>query len=102
MPEYRPGERWQSDMCGGEFVVIKAPAASGVLTCGGREVRPQGSAPVQSDSVAAPGQGVLPGKRYTDPESGLEVLCTKGSANDLAFAGRVLSRKEAKPLPASD
>ena len=42
------------------------------------------------------------GKRYADAGSGVEVLCTKAGQGDLAFAGRPLERKDAKPLPASD
>jgi hypothetical protein len=44
----------------------------------------------------------MAGKRYTDAESGVELLCTKAGAGDLTFAGRPLQRKDAKPLPASD
>ena len=48
------------------------------------------------------GEGTMAGKRYADAESGVEVLCTKAGQDDLAFAGRPLERKDAKPLPASD
>ena len=45
---------------------------------------------------------VLLGKRYTDDESGVEVLCTKPGAGPLVFAGRELEVKSATALPASD
>lgn len=45
---------------------------------------------------------VLLGKRYTDEESGLELLCTKAGPGTLTCAGRVMPLKDAKPLPSSD
>ena len=42
------------------------------------------------------------GKRYSDEESGLEVLCSKAGEGALAGDGRALPVKGAKPLPSSD
>ena len=46
--------------------------------------------------------GVAIGKRYQDQQTGLELLVTKAGKGSLAVGGRVLSLKEAKPLPSSD
>jgi len=48
------------------------------------------------------GEQVLLGKRYSDEESGIELLCTKTGVGPLSFQGRVLGQKQAKQLPASD
>ena len=41
-------------------------------------------------------------RRFADPESGIEVLATKGGAGSLALDGQPLALKDAKPLPSSD
>jgi hypothetical protein len=46
--------------------------------------------------------GSLLGKRYSDDELGLELLCTKGGEGTLAVNGTPLPLRDAKPLPASD
>ncbi len=46
--------------------------------------------------------GVTIGKRYVDEDSGLEVLGAKAGKGSLAFDGKPLALKGAKPLPASD
>jgi hypothetical protein len=50
----------------------------------------------------APAQGTLLGKRYADPESGLEVLCTKAGTGLLTLGDAPLRVKDARPLPSSD
>jgi len=62
---------------------------------------------LEADSPAAPcraidGPEVQIGKRYVDDVAGVEVLCVKAGAGPLTFAGRELTIKAAKPLPASD
>ncbi len=52
--------------------------------------------------AAARAGATLPGKRFADEASGLELLCTKGGEGALAVDGRPLGVKEAKKLPASD
>ena len=101
MSQYKPGSRWRSAVCGGEFVVVRPPAGEGELTCGGAALRAHGGGEAVS-GAPADGEGTAAGKRYGEAESGIEVLCTKPGAGDLAFAGRALARKDAKPLPASD
>ena len=46
--------------------------------------------------------GTLLGKRYTDDDGTVEILCTKPGAGTLTFDGQALTLKESKPLPASD
>ena len=102
MSDLKPGTRWKSGVCGGEFVVIRPPAGNGELTCGGVALRAQGSTEPLLEATEAAGEGAIAGKRYAEAESGVELLCTKPGSGALAFAGRSLARKEAKPLPASD
>lgn len=47
-------------------------------------------------------EGTRVGKRYVDPESGLELLCTKSGQGSLSIGAVALQLKDAKPLPASD
>lgn len=100
MSGYKPGSRWKSGMCSGEFVVVRPPSGEGELACGGAALRPHDSGEPAVSGAA--GEGTMAGKRYTDPASGVELLCTKAGQGDLSFAGRPLQRKDAKPLPASD
>lgn len=102
MTDYKPGSRWKSGVCSGEFVLVKPPSGSGELTCGGAPLQLHGSDAAPAAATEAAGEGTLAGKRYADPDSGAEVLCTKPGTGSLGFAGRSLVRKDAKPLPASD
>jgi hypothetical protein len=42
------------------------------------------------------------GKRYTDEEDSIEVLCTKGGEGSLSIGDALMVVKGAKPLPSSD
>ena len=42
------------------------------------------------------------GKRYSNDELGLEVLCTKAGEGSISVGETLLDVKGAKPLPASD
>jgi hypothetical protein len=63
---------------------------------------------LDDEAVVAGGQdpahasGTLLGKRYADPASGLEVLCTKAGEGSLSIGDEPLAVKDAKPLPSSD
>lgn len=101
--DLKPGSRWRSAVCDAQMVVVRPPKMAGELQCGGAPVI------AQADDAAASGDvhpdhagGVLIGKRYTDPDSGIEVLGAKAGKGSLAFDGRPLQLKDAKPLPASD
>lgn len=101
--EMKPGARFRSAVCETEVAVIKAQAEPIDLRCGGQPVlpiareRPPGLSP-------APGfdEGTAMGKRYTNEEENLEVLCTKGGQGSLSVADVRLHLKDAKPLPSSD
>lgn len=96
-----PGSRWKSAVSEAELVLVRPPSAEGELSVGGAAVlphaaeRPAGAAPTDKGEC-------LLGKRYTDVETGLEVLCSKSGKGAPAFAGRPLTVKEAKRLPSSD
>jgi len=86
-----------------QVVVIRAPSAECAVTCGGHPLMPLDSeAESQLVVVAGHEGGTQIGKRYTDLELGLELLCTKSGTASLAVDGRPLELKSAKPLPASD
>lgn len=101
--DLKPGSRWKSAVCDGEFVVVRPPKTAVSLECGGHQVIPHAGERagdlVLSDAHAA---GSAAGKRYADPESGLEVLCSKAGAGSLSIDGRPVGATEAKKLPASD
>lgn len=93
------GSRLRTATSTAEVIVVKSSATDGALTCAG--------GPMTTDDVTAGEQAgndspVLLGKRYTDPESGLELLATKPGPGPLVFDGRELSVKSASALPASD
>lgn len=101
--DLKPGSRWKSAVCDGEFVVVR-PAKSPVsLEAGGHQVIPhaaeRASDLVMSDAHA---DGASAGKRYADAETGLEVLCSKAGKGSLSIDGRPIGATEAKKLPSSD
>ena len=96
----RPGMRLRSAVSDAEIVVIKAPSDDVELTCGGVEMIEATETPPEPPSTVA-GE-VLLGKRYSDDDLGLEVLCSRGGAGDLSVNGAPLGLKAAKPLPSSD
>jgi hypothetical protein len=101
--DIKPGSRWKSAVCDAQMVVVRPPTAVGELQCGGFPVVPQASDGAPSGEIHPDhAGGVLIGKRYIDEESGIEVLGAKAGQGSLAFDGRPLNLKEAKPLPASD
>jgi len=101
--ELKPGSRWKSAVCDAELVVVRPPKTPVVLECGGHPVAPH-AAPRPEGLALSPDHaaGCAAGKRYADPESGLEVLCSKAGAGSLSIDGRAIGAMEAKKLPASD
>ncbi len=100
--ELKPGVRFRSQVCTTEGVVVKA-APGGALACGGvAVVAIDGEVDASVTLDPAHAGGTLLGKRYTNAEGAIEVLCTKAGAGTLAFDGVALEVKSAKPLPASD
>ena len=102
MALFKVGARLRSAVCTTEVIVVAAPERDIDLSWGGAHMtamdpeRAAGVAPEDSD------EPTLLGKRYTNAEADLEVLCTKAGDGSLAVDGQHLTLKEAKPLPSSD
>jgi hypothetical protein len=98
-----PGSRWRSQVSTAEVIVVRAADATGELTCGDSPMVPAAEAPSEAPPPAGgiTGKTVI-GKRYTDADERIEVLCTKAGDGTLALDGVELSTKAAKALPASD
>ncbi|HEY5096871.1 MAG TPA: hypothetical protein VII46_02445 [Acidimicrobiales bacterium] len=98
----KPGLRLSSQVCDGEIVVIKG-SGEHALECGGAPTVPVGDSAAHRGAPADDlSDGTLLGKRYTNDEETVEILCTKPGVGTLTFDGQVLTLKETKPLPASD
>jgi hypothetical protein len=93
------GSRLRTPASTAEVIVVKAGAEDGDLLCAGGTMTTEA---VTVDQQAGGDSPVQLGKRYTDDESGVEVLCTKPGAGPLVFGGRELVVKSAAALPASD
>ncbi len=94
------GKRLKSTVCNTEIMVIAAPGGEVDLTCGGAPMSAEGG---NGGTVAADfADGTTLGKRYTDEEGGLEVLCVKPGDGSLAVGGVALKLKDAKKLPKTD
>ncbi len=97
------GVRLRSAVSDVEVVVVRAPDGAIDLRCGGYPMR-------SLDAGLQPGAGPMPGfdgnvvlgKRYTDADGALEVLCTKAGEGSLSVGDELLVLKTAKPLPSSD
>ena len=101
--ELKPGTRWASQVCDSEVVVVRAANRSVSLECGGHPMVPvgdAGAAGLELDPSFA--EGSLIGKRFADPDAGVELLVTKAGAGTLAIDGVAIPLKDAKPLPSSD
>jgi hypothetical protein len=99
----RPGTRLRSAVCDVEVIVVRSSAGERDLRCGGEPMKPMSDA---SPRAGGPGPGfdggTLLGKRYEDAGGSIELLCTKPGPSALSVGERLLTLKEAKPLPASD
>lgn len=100
--QVRSGARLKSRVCTTEVVVVRAPSSEVDLRCGGQSMLPPGETGEEVTSGVPDGPGTLLGKRYTDDESGLELLCVKAGPGTLSIGQRPLGFKVPKPLPASD
>ena len=92
--------RSATDAC--EVVVVRAPAEPVDLRCGGHPFLPADAEPTGQKVEAGFDGGTQLGKRYSEDELGLELLCTKAGHGQLSVDGRVLALRQARPLPASD
>ena len=97
----KPGTRLRSQVCASEVIVVKAPAGSVDLCCGGAPMVPIDAAAGSVPLGDAHRGGTLLGKRYADEATGIEVLCTKAGEGSVSLGSTPLPVKEAKPLPAS-
>ena len=95
------GKRLKSTVCNTEIMVIAAPGGEVDLTCGGAPMSAEGAG--NGGAVAADfADGTTLGKRYTNEEGNLEVLCVKAGDGSLALGGVALKLKDAKKLPKTD
>ena len=103
MTVLKPGLKLKSAVCDMQLIVIRAPAGDIDLRCGGAAML-AGDAAAPEGATLAPDQagGMLVGKRYTDAEEKIELLCTKGGKGSLMADGVALGIKTAKALPSSD
>jgi hypothetical protein len=101
--QLKPGTRLRSAVCSTEVVVVRAPATTVELECGGAPMIPStNDRPAGASLDPARADGTLIGKRYVDDALGLELLCTKPGDGSLTIGGVALALKDAKPLPSSD
>ena len=101
--DVKPGARLRSTTDSTEVVVVRAPAGSLDLRCGGQPMI-AGDAERGDDLPIEPGfdEGCQMGKRYADDDAGVEILCTKPGPASLSIGTETLHIKGAKPLPSSD
>jgi hypothetical protein len=103
-PALRPGDQLASTVSSTRVAVIRAPAGRRpLIACGGSPMVPaaSGQRPASGEAGEA-GATTLIGKRYVDATETVEVLCTASGAGELSCDGVPMTRKAAKPLPASD
>jgi hypothetical protein len=98
----KPGLRLSSQVCETEFVVIKG-TGDHALECGGASAVAVGDPASHQGGISDDlSGGTLLGKRYTDADGVVEILCTNPGSGTVTFDGKALGLKESKPLPASD
>lgn len=103
MSELKVGARLRSQVCDTEVIVVRLGDQSTELTCGGHPMLGLGD---DGGDKLAPVDGLdggsLLGKRYTAPDTDIEVLVTKAGRGTLGLGAEPLVVKDAKPLPSSD
>ncbi|MCY4655271.1 MAG: hypothetical protein OXC80_00480 [Gammaproteobacteria bacterium] len=97
MVKLSTGQRIKSGVCNTEVMVISAPDADVVLTCGGVPMG-NGAGDLNPDHS----DGTTIGKRYVNEDGSLELLCVKPGDGSLAVDGELLRLKESKKLPKTD
>ena len=100
--QLKAGTRLRSATDACEVVVVRAPAEPVDLRCGGHAFLAVDAEVTPQSIEAGFDQGTQLGKRYSDDELGLEVLCTKAGEGSISVGETLLEVKGAKPLPASD
>jgi hypothetical protein len=102
MSSIKVGQRLRSQVCDTEVIVVRAPEGDAELTCGGHPMTTDVVDAKVSPAVAGAGGGNPVGKRFTDADSGTEVLVTKAGTGLMQIAGRTLELLNPKALPSSD
>lgn len=100
--EMKPGARLRSAACGAEVVVVRAPAGAVDLCFGGHPALPATAPAGDLEPLPDRAGELRMGARYTDAETGVEVLVTKPGTSLLSIGDRLLERRDPKALPASD
>ncbi len=100
--DLKAGVRLKSQVSDTEIVLVKGSGEHD-LSCGGVPVGALDQ-PATAGGQIAPDQAgsTLLGKRYSDAEGTVEVLCTKPGDGALSLDGKALEVKSAKALPSSD
>lgn len=103
MTQLKVGTRLRSAVCATEVMVVAAPDRDIEVTCGGvpmigMDEEPPAGATISADAAG----GTALGKRYTNDEGDIEILCTKPGDGSLGVDGALLEQKDAKALPSSD
>ncbi|WP_433761335.1 hypothetical protein [Nocardia sp. CA-135398] len=98
----KPGTRVFSAVDSTELIVVKVPATPIDLTIGGVPAVLSAAEKNGTTTLHTSDGGTAIGKRYTNADATVELLCTKPGPGVPAIDGEVLTLKEARPLPASD
>lgn len=101
MVEIKPGARLRGVSSSTEVVVVKADDTAVNLSCSDEDMVALAT-PRETKAALSEDNSILVGKRYIEPDLGLEVLCTKSGPGPLRANGSVLVVKAAAALPASD
>ena len=99
--ELRPGLKLKSAVCATEVIVVGGMGEVDI-TCGGVPMVAATDEAPEASAVDGLTEGTLMGKRYTDADGTIEVLCTKPGDGSLGIGQTALGLKEATALPASD
>jgi hypothetical protein len=101
--QLKAGARLFGAACTTEVIVVKAPSEPVDLCIGGHPALTSASDRTDGLEVLTPVESKpAMGKRYTNADGTLEVLCTKVGAGAVALGTELLAQKDAKPLPSSD
>lgn len=97
--QLKPGLKLKAAGTTAEFIVISGPQGEVDLTCAGAPLSIDGTG---AAGVAAAEAELFIGKRYSDDQGTIELLCTNSGPGPLVLDGRPLGAKAAKALPSSD
>ena len=101
MGSLTPGTRLKSTVCTTEIMIIAAPSEDVEIKCGG-EPMSQGEDGNGGSVHQDHADGSVIGKRYTNEEGSLEVLCVKAGEGSLWAGGAAMKVKGATKLPKTD